>query len=272
MFSFIFNVLSFVVALVTTTKPANSISQFQGKRSPLDPDLSTSMQRLVALTITKFLCCCVRRKRSAVTPIQRSWTDVILVPTALTTFDLNTKQLVTPISSDAEVRSAREAKTESQDAATLTTGMHALLFPCVLSAVTDLAFPFDLLGSVHESSVIRVLSVAGLRQVLQNGLPCDVDVQWDPATDVTPHKRGSVCTFTTRLYSKLSSSSASASRTILWESQKRMLFFHKQNASIAADVTKQDVAALPAVLSLSLPGDLGWSWARISRDYNPIHV
>ncbi len=131
---------------------------------------------------------------------------------------------------------------------------HILAFALQMQLLTDKRFPFPLLGLVHLENHIRVLRPLG-------GLgPFTVSVQ---VQDLQPHDKGVTFSLITQLHDQLG---------LLWEGDSRILC-----RALRLDGKPAERAAETALTQTTLahwraPADIGRRYARITGDYNPIHM
>lgn len=150
------------------------------------------------------------------------------------------------------------------------TTIHALTFPYVMDLVTEKAFPFPLLGSVHVSSSIHTENLK-----FPEGEEFYVIVTWDPERDTEPHARGSLCTVSVKMYSRSQQEGLS---TPVWSARHKFLFFHRRrssdvpvskNTSLRAEMSSGE---LVSTTKRNLQPNFGLVYAAICGDYNPIHI
>lgn len=133
---------------------------------------------------------------------------------------------------------------------------HVLGFALQLQLLTDSKFPFPLLGLVHLSNRIDVLRpLASLGQVR-------LSVH---AEGLQAHPKGASFNLVTRMEDALG---------LLWEEHSRMLCRGAQMAGAAAVAQPSDIAPEPLteVTRWYAPKHIGRRYARVSGDYNPIHL
>lgn len=131
---------------------------------------------------------------------------------------------------------------------------HILAFGLQMQLLTAKDFPFPLLGLVHLRNRIRILRPLG-------GVN---DVQLSVRTqNLQPHAKGATFDLIT---------TAEDSLGLLWEAESRMLC---RAVKLAGDVTDQSIPLPSNVSELThwkAPVDIGRRYARVSGDYNPIHL
>ncbi|MGW5354656.1 MaoC family dehydratase [Streptomyces sp. NPDC004031] len=130
---------------------------------------------------------------------------------------------------------------------------HILGFPLAARLMAARAFPLPLLGLVHTSITVR-----RLHALTVTDRP-DLTVRTE---GLRPHRRGTEVVVVTE---------AHLSGRLVWQDASTYLARHRvpdQDASGAAAPGPR----LPLVETWQLPGDLGRRHARVSGDYNPIHL
>ncbi|POA20029.1 acyl dehydratase [Pseudomonas sp. FW300-N1A1] len=129
-----------------------------------------------------------------------------------------------------------------------------LAFGLQLQLLTDKAFPFPLLGLVHLANRIRVLRpLGGVSRVCVS-----VRVQ-----NLQPHAKGATFDLITRVDDALG---------LLWEAESQMLCKGVKLASEAIEPAADATAPMSEVTRWWAPGEIGRQYARVSGDYNPIHL
>lgn len=131
---------------------------------------------------------------------------------------------------------------------------HILAFGLQLQLLTAKNFPFPLLGLVHLSNRIRVLRPLGALSDVQ------ISVH---AQNLQPHAKGATFDLITTLDDSLGR---------LWEGESRMLCRGVELAGDAIDHPLQVDEPLNELLRWQVPADIGRRYARVSGDYNPIHL
>ncbi|MBF6027917.1 acyl dehydratase [Pseudomonas sp. P115] len=131
---------------------------------------------------------------------------------------------------------------------------HILAFGLQMQLLTDKSFPFPLLGLIHLSNRIRIYRPLGS----VSELSLAVHVQ-----NLKPHPKGATFDLVT---------TAEDSLGLLWEAESRMLC---RGVKLEGDAT-EDVQPTPTHVSeltrWPAPADIGRRYARVSGDYNPIHL
>ncbi len=131
---------------------------------------------------------------------------------------------------------------------------HVLSFALQLHLLTDSKFPFPLLGLVHLSNRINVLRpLASLGQVR-------LSVH---AEGLQAHPKGASFSLVTRMEDALG---------VLWEEHSRMLCRGAHVAGAVAESGDTTPAPLTEVTRWYAPKNIGRRYARVSGDYNPIHL
>ncbi|HLD67643.1 MAG TPA: MaoC/PaaZ C-terminal domain-containing protein [Pseudomonas sp.] len=131
---------------------------------------------------------------------------------------------------------------------------HILAFALQLQLLTDKAFPFPLLGLVHLENRIRVIRPLG-------GLgPFTVSVQ---VQHLQPHDKGALFSLITRLDDQLG---------LLWEGDSRILCRALHLDGTPVERSEEAPLPLSPLAHWPAPASIGRAYARISGDYNPIHL
>ena len=131
---------------------------------------------------------------------------------------------------------------------------HVLAFGLQLQLLTAQAFPFPLLGLVHLANRIRLLRpLGGLSRVRAS-----VHVQ-----NLQPHAKGATFDLITRLDDALGP---------LWEAESRMLCKGVKLAGELPEPIAQDTQDIDEVSRWWAPAEIGRQYAKVSGDYNPIHL
>ena len=131
---------------------------------------------------------------------------------------------------------------------------HILGFALQMQLLTTRDFPFPLLGLIHLSNRIRVLRPMG---GVSRGR-VSVQVQ-----NLQPHAKGATFDLLTTLDDQLGP---------LWEAQSRMLC---RGVKLEGEPLEEQLAsslALTEVEHWKAPSGIGRQYAKVSGDYNPIHL
>ncbi|SDV05872.1 MaoC family dehydratase [Pseudomonas mucidolens] len=131
---------------------------------------------------------------------------------------------------------------------------HILAFGLQLQLLTAKHFPFPLLGLVHLRNRMRILRPLGAVSEVQ------VSVH---AQNLQPHAKGATFDLITTLDDSLGR---------LWEGESRMLCRGAKLAGESMDQPLQIIDPLNELLRWQVPTDIGRRYARVSGDYNPIHL
>ncbi|WP_392885139.1 MaoC family dehydratase [Pseudomonas migulae] len=131
---------------------------------------------------------------------------------------------------------------------------HILAFALQMQLLTAKDFPFPLLGLIHLSNCIRVFRPMGG----VNRARISVHVQ-----NLQPHAKGSTFDLVTTLDDQLGP---------LWEAESRMLCRGvKLEGEPVAEVLASPMSLIE-VTRWKAPADIGRRYAKVSGDYNPIHL
>ncbi|MFG6204513.1 MaoC family dehydratase [Pseudomonas retamae] len=131
---------------------------------------------------------------------------------------------------------------------------HILAFALQMQLLTDNEFPFPLLGLVHLSNRIRVLRPLGALSRAQ------VSVR---VHNLQAHAKGATFDLLTTLDDQLGP---------LWEAQSQMLCRGVKLDGEPGEQIWQPAQALLEVAHWHAPADIGRHYAKVSGDYNPIHL
>ena len=131
---------------------------------------------------------------------------------------------------------------------------HLLAFALQLKLLTEPTFPYPVLGLVHLENRVRVV-----RPLAAHG-PFVISVQ---AHQLRPHDKGVVFSLLTRLEDQLG---------LLWEGDSLLL--RRGQPMEGEPVARNEEPALPlaALAQWPAPASIGRQYARLSGDYNPIHL
>jgi acyl dehydratase len=131
---------------------------------------------------------------------------------------------------------------------------HILAFALQMQLLTAREFPFPLLGLIHLSNRIRVLRpMGGVGRVRVS-----VQVQ-----NLQHHAKGATFDLVTTLDDQLGT---------LWEAESQMLC---RGVKLEGEPVEDELAttlALTEVARWKAPADIGRQYAKVSGDYNPIHL
>jgi acyl dehydratase len=131
---------------------------------------------------------------------------------------------------------------------------HILAFALQMQLLTAKDFPFPLLGLIHLSNRIRVLRpLGGLNRVRVS-----VQVQ-----NLQPHAKGATFDLVTTLHDQLGT---------LWEAESQMLCRGVKLEGEPVEEVLASALALTPVAQWKAPSDIGRQYAKVSGDYNPIHL
>jgi hypothetical protein len=131
---------------------------------------------------------------------------------------------------------------------------HILAFGLQMQLLTDKQFPFPLLGLIHLSNRIRIhRPLGGVSNVM-------VGVY---VHNLRPHAKGATFDIATTVEDVLG---------LLWEADSRMLC---RGAALAGEPREDPLSTSSNISELArwkAPADIGRQYARVSGDYNPIHL
>ena len=131
---------------------------------------------------------------------------------------------------------------------------HILAFALQMQLLTAKDFPFPLLGLIHLSNRIRVLRpMGGL-----NRARVSVHVE-----NLQPHAKGATFDLVTTLDDQLGP---------LWEAQSQMLCRGVKLEGEPVEEVLASTMTLTQVAQWKAPADIGRQYAKVSGDYNPIHL
>lgn len=129
---------------------------------------------------------------------------------------------------------------------------HMLAFGLQMAVMTDPAFPAAAMGMVHlENSITQ-------HRAIRIGETVEVTEEVGPGR---AHPKGTVFDFKTFVY---------ADGALVWEETSTYLKRGRGDDSASWGMELQDVRPGPIVWPL--PADLGRQYARVSGDFNPIHL
>ncbi|MCP1499467.1 acyl dehydratase [Pseudomonas migulae] len=131
---------------------------------------------------------------------------------------------------------------------------HILAFALQMQLLTVKDFPFPLLGLIHLSNRIRVFRPMGG----VNRVRVSVQVQ-----NLQPHAKGATFDLVTTLDDQLGP---------LWEAESQMLCRGVKLEGEPVEEVLASTMALTEVTRWKAPADIGRQYAKVSGDYNPIHL
>ena len=131
---------------------------------------------------------------------------------------------------------------------------HILAFALQMQLLTARDFPFPLLGLIHLRNRIRVLRPMGGISRAQ------VSVR---VHNLQPHPKGATFDLVTTLDDQLGP---------LWEAESQMLCRGVKLDGEAVEQHWEPSQALTEVTHWKAPADIGRHYAKVSGDYNPIHL
>ncbi|AZF03446.1 MaoC family dehydratase [Pseudomonas sp. R5-89-07] len=131
---------------------------------------------------------------------------------------------------------------------------HVLAFGLQMQLLTDKAFPFPLLGLIHLSNRIRIHRPLGSVSELSVGVYTE---------NLKPHAKGVTFDLVTVVEDALG---------LLWEAQSTMLCRGVKLDGEAEEHAWLVDAPLSELTRWKAPADIGRRYARVSGDYNPIHL
>ncbi|HCS41234.1 MAG TPA: acyl dehydratase [Pseudomonas sp.] len=131
---------------------------------------------------------------------------------------------------------------------------HILAFALQMQLLTAKEFPFPLLGLIHLSNRIRVLRPMGG----VNRARVSVQVQ-----NLQPHAKGATFDLVTTLDDQLG---------VLWEAESQMLCRGVKLDGEPVEEVLASTLQLAEVTRWKAPADIGRQYAKVSGDYNPIHL
>lgn len=131
---------------------------------------------------------------------------------------------------------------------------HILAFGLQMQLLTDKRFPFPLLGLIHLSNRIRIHRPLGGVSELIIGVH---------AQNLKPHPKGATFNVVTTAEDALG---------LLWEAESRMLCRGVKLEGAARDDAQPTPTHVSELARWLAPADIGRRYARVSGDYNPIHL
>lgn len=131
---------------------------------------------------------------------------------------------------------------------------HILAFGLQMQLLTESNFPFPLLGLIHLNNRIRLHRPLGG----VNELSISVHTQ-----NLKPHPKGATFELVTSVEDSLG---------LLWEAESRMLCRGVKLEGDAEDHAQPSPTHVNELTRWKAPADIGRRYARVSGDYNPIHL
>ncbi|WP_268798132.1 MaoC family dehydratase [Pseudomonas huanghezhanensis] len=131
---------------------------------------------------------------------------------------------------------------------------HVLAFALQMKLLTDKDFPFPLLGLVHLQNRIRI------RRPLGGVMKAQVSVRVD---HLKPHAKGATFSLITQIEDALG---------LLWEEDSTMLCRGVQPGGEIGSIAEPEPLAMSELATWYAPSDIGRQYAKVSGDYNPIHL
>ncbi|WP_338489435.1 MaoC/PaaZ C-terminal domain-containing protein [Pseudomonas trivialis] len=131
---------------------------------------------------------------------------------------------------------------------------HILAFGLQMQLLTDQQFPFPLLGLIHLSNRIRLHRPLGSVSELTLAVH---------AENLQPHAKGATFDLVTTAHDALG---------LLWQAESRMLCRGVKLDGEAPDYTRPAPVDVSELTRWKAPADIGRRYARVSGDYNPIHL
>lgn len=131
---------------------------------------------------------------------------------------------------------------------------HVMAFALQMQLLTAREFPFPLLGLIHLSNRIRVLRPMGGVSQVRGSVH---------AENLQAHPKGAVFDLVTRIDDQLG---------LLWEASSQMLC---KGVKLDGALMEDAPAASPVLVEVArwaAPADIGRQYAKVSGDYNPIHL
>jgi acyl dehydratase len=131
---------------------------------------------------------------------------------------------------------------------------HILAFSLQMQLLTAPAFPFPLLGLIHLSNSISVLRPLGGLGRLHLGVSVE---------NLQPHAKGATFDLITQADDQLGP---------LWQARSRLLCRGVALPGTPLEPSAASAAALSELTRWPAPAGIGRRYARVSGDYNPIHL
>lgn len=131
---------------------------------------------------------------------------------------------------------------------------HILAFPLQMQLMTSQEFPFPLLGLIHTANRIRVRRpLGGVSQLY-------ISVQ---ATELQAHAKGATFNLVTQVEDGVG---------VLWEEESTLLCKGVQLEGTPSAEPESVGLPVSETARWDAPTDIGRQYARVSGDYNPIHL
>jgi acyl dehydratase len=131
---------------------------------------------------------------------------------------------------------------------------HVLAFPLQMKVLTDKDFPFPLLGLVHVANRISI------RRPLGGVVKAQVSVR---VAHLKPHAKGATFSLITQIEDALG---------LLWEEESTMLCRGVEVHGEPEGVFEPAPMAMTELATWYAASDIGRQYAKVSGDYNPIHL
>ena len=131
---------------------------------------------------------------------------------------------------------------------------HIMAFGLQMQLLTDKDFPFPLLGLIHLSNRIRIHRPLGGVSELSVGVHTQ---------NLKPHPKGATFDLITTVEDSLG---------LLWEAESRMLCRGVKLQGEPEDDAQPAPTQVSELTRWKAPADIGRRYARVSGDYNPIHL
>jgi acyl dehydratase len=131
---------------------------------------------------------------------------------------------------------------------------HVLAFPLQMKLLTDKDFPFPLLGLVHVANRISI------RRPLGGVMKVQASVR---VANLRPHAKGATFSLITQIEDALG---------LLWEEDSTMLCRGVQLEGEPEDAVEPVPLPVNELATWHAPSDIGRQYAKVSGDYNPIHL